>query len=199
MKKLHKLDFIFIGLLGIIVVFTVSFSAALKIYGSKTTAYKSNSEKVDKLTSAGTIERILSDNTNIILKLQREGKDISVKNTSLTEIKMEIDGDCTLTKLKNYYLAKDYSFISEGSEGITFSKESKFNPQKYYLGITDEGFVAIFKCNSDGVLFVEDKFNDISNRDSESLSEKDREYLKKFEYEFSTKEEAQDELAALCS
>lgn len=197
--KLRKFDYIIICGLGILITFTISFNIAMRFYGQNIQNNNTGSKKVDKLTSAAVPEKILPADTNIVLKLKKDGKEINVKNVSLKEAKNSIEGECTLTKLKKYYAAKGFAFLAEDSSGIIFEKDSRLIPQKYYLGLTDNGFAAVFKCDNEGNAFIEDKYNDIFERDAESLPEKERQNLENFQYEFDTKEEAQDELMALCS
>ncbi|MDP4087974.1 MAG: hypothetical protein Q8930_01735 [Bacillota bacterium] len=197
--KLKKYDYVFLSILVIIITFTVSFRSAVKIYGEGSKSTKSGTQNIGKLTSGTALEKILADNTVILLQLQKDGEVISTKKISVAEMKRDMTGECTLTNLKKYYLSRNFNFLSEGSDGITFIKESKCIPQKYYLGITDEGFAAIFKCNNEGVLFIEDKFNDVSDRDAESLQETDKKALENNDYQFDTKDDALDALMEICS
>lgn len=193
--KLSKFDYIMIYTIGILLIFTISFNVAFKIFGDNSTKYESNS----KVTSAGNPERILTEDTNIVLKLQNSSNEINIKNVSLKEVKNFLAGDITLTKVKEYYERKDYKFFQEGNKEIIFTKETKFIPQKYYIGATDKEFVAIFKCDNEGNLYIEDPDNDISNRTLEMLPQQYQSHLQSFELQFNTKEEAQDELMAICS
>ncbi|WP_163193939.1 hypothetical protein [Clostridium thermarum] len=194
--KLSKYDYLMLCILGIVIIFTISFNIAMRVLSKNSLSYE---EKNEKVTSARIIEKVLSDDTVIVLKLKNKDNEINTKNVSVKEVKNFLSGDLTVSKLKDYYERKDYKLIQETNFELIFEKETRFTPQKYYLGATNKEFVAIFKCDNEGNLFIEDPDYDISNRTLETLPEQYQESLINFEFEFETKEEAQDEMMAISS
>ena len=194
--KLSKFDYIMLYAIGIILTFTVSFNAAIKIFDRKSSKIEINA---DKVTSAKIIEKILSEDTRIILRLMKDNKELISKDVIIKEVKNFIAGDISLRKLIEYYERKNYKLFQDSGSEIIFIKETEFIPQKYYLGSTDSEFIAIFKCDNEGNLYIEDPDNDISNRTLEMLPQQYQKYLQKFELQFETKEEAIEELMAISS
>jgi hypothetical protein len=184
--------------LGVVVTFTISFNIAVKVFGQNNND-NFTQDNIEKVASTKVVEKILPEDTKIVLKLQNKNKEVFSKEVTLKEVKNFISGDLTLDKVKQYYSTKDYKLLQEGEKEIIFTKNSNFTPQKYYLGVTDQDFVAIFKCDNEGVLYIEDPNNDISDRVLETLPPQDIEPLKNFEFEYNTKEEALDDLMAFLS
>jgi hypothetical protein len=194
--KLNKFDYFMVYTLGIVITFTLSFNIAMKVFNNNSSDFEDN---IDKVTSANNIEKILSEDTSIVLKLKNKDVEVSNKSVSLREVKNFLSGDITVTKVKEYYGKKNYKLLQESDYELVFVKETMFTPQKYYLGATNKEFIAIFKCDNEGNLFIEDPDYDISNRTLETLPGQYQENIVNFELEFNSKEEAQDELMAISS
>ena len=72
-------------------------------------------------------------------------------------------------------------------------------PNKYYIGEKD-GFLAIYKTDKDGTLLIEnseDVYSD--NKKVDNLREIDKNKIKNFEFEYDSKEDAEESLSEFLS
>lgn len=184
-----------IGLILVLSIFVVSYYVTTNKLNAK-----SNNKPNDSIVYQSNNEDKLTDDTKIILKLRDEakGKITNSKIVSLSEIKKDIGNNMDQKSLENYYMAEGYKLYSFTNKEVVFVKdvENKFEANKYYLGIQD-GHVAIFKSDSEGKLFIEDKNKDIAKKLVDSLPEADKRLLKNYELKFDNKEEAYEQLAEI--
>lgn len=184
-----------IGLILVLSIFVVSYYVTTNKLNAK-----SNNKPNDSIVYQSNNEDKLTDDTKIILKLRDEAKDkiTNSKIVSLSEIKKDIGNNMDQKSLENYYMAEGYKLYSFTNKEVVFVKdvENKFEANKYYLGIQD-GHVAIFKSDSEGKLFIEDKNKDIAKKLVDSLPEADKRLLKNYELKFDNKEEAYEQLAEI--
>lgn len=194
--RFSKVDYFIIFTLSVVLIFAISFNVAIKLINRN--AIKSN-ENVDVLSKTRTVERILSENSKIILKLRNNNTEVSKLEVSLQELKNFIAGDITLNKVKEYYSKDNFEFVEEKQNEILFVKDTPYVPGRYYIGVTDKDFIVVFKCDYYGNLYIEKPEEDITDRNLETFPESAQKSLKEFKYEYENKEEALDELMAICS
>ena len=181
-----------------IIVVSISYMWSIDKFGKNENSIIDNNDSYASLSSG---DQVLSLDTLITLKLKVKdvNQEYIVKSIKAKDLVNVIDGKVTLIGLENYFSKDKYKIYSNSSNELVFIKDSKFEPNKYYLGSTEDGFVAIFKCNNEGILFIEDSSNDKSEKKVMSLPQNDIEFLNNFQYKYETKEGAQDELVAICS
>lgn len=188
-------------IVSIIFIFAFSYKFALGKYDAVKNKKTEESNYSEKYTIISNVNTVLSSNVKIILRLSKDdsSESIEVKRLNLGDLQSEINGKLTLHTVEEYYNKMDYKLLSNKEDEIIFVKQIKYEPEKYYLGATKDGFVAIFKCDDEGNLAIEDPVEDISNKKVQEFPLSDQEYIMNFEYKFNTKEEASEELIAIIS
>jgi hypothetical protein len=177
----------------LLVIFGISYNIALNKYRTKVNNEKLSSEAKDEaLASISTLNDLLPADVDIILKLKvlENEKELLVKKIKVEDLKNVIYDKLTLKNIESYFNKNNYKLFANSPKEIVFLKESKFEPDKYYMGITSDGYLAIFKCNYEGVLFLEDTISDKSTIIVEDLSDNDRELIENFQIKYDNKEEA---------
>ncbi|OOM76034.1 hypothetical protein CLPUN_28820 [Clostridium puniceum] len=141
----------------------------------------------------------LSDNTKIYL-FSGEKKE---KELTIAELKKElnIDGNLTKGELSKALSEKGYVLELNADGEMTYKKDNSksVKPNKYYIGEKD-GFLAIYKTDKDGILLIENN-EDIylNNKKVNNLREMDKNKIKNFEFEYDSKEEAEENLSEFLS
>lgn len=145
-------------------------------------------------------EEQLEDDLCLVLKeVDGATGDSTVKlKKTIKEFKTNYKDKVTKSSLEEIYLKEGYELSSVSDKEIILVKnvEKSFEPGRYYLG-EEKGFVAIFKSDDKGKLFIEDYKKDIITRKVDSLPEGDRVLLKNYQLKFDTKEEAYDQIAEI--
>lgn len=141
----------------------------------------------------------LSDNARIYL-FSGEKKE---KELTIAELKKElnISGDLSKGELSKALSEKGYVLELNADGEMTYKKDTSksVKPNKYYIGEKD-GFLAIYKTDKDGILLIEnseDVYSD--NKKVGSLREIDKNKIKSFEFEYDSKEEAEENLSEFLS
>jgi hypothetical protein len=185
----------------IVVIFGIGYKWGLEKYSSVKNTKKEEPENLDKYTIISKVDEVLSSNVKIILKImvKNNKNEIEVGKLNLGDLQSEISGRLTLKSVEEYYSRMNYKLLSVNENQIVFLKKTIYEPQKYYLGATKDGFVAIFKCDNEGNLVIEDPVEDISNKKVEEFPVNDQKSISSFEFEFNTKEEAAEELSSIVS
>ncbi|MBU3193554.1 hypothetical protein LGK99_00025 [Clostridium algidicarnis] len=145
-------------------------------------------------------EEQLDDDLCLVLKevdVTTGDSTVKLKKT-IKEFKTKDKDKITKSSLEEIYLKEGYELSSVTDKEIILVKniEKSFEPGRYYLG-EEKGFVAIFKSDDKGKLFIEDYNKDIITRKVDSLPEGDRVLLKNKQLKFETKEEAYDQIAEI--
>lgn len=94
------------------------------------------------------------------------------------------------------YSDEGYEFNSrDGKNIIMLRKLDRYSPDKYVLGIKN-GFVAIYKTDSSGKMFIEDEKSDVTNISISKLKQGDIDILTngRNDLQFNTKSDAQANL-----
>ena len=84
---------------------------------------------------------------------------------------------------------------------MTYKRDvsKSIKPNKYYIGEKD-GFLAIYKTDNDGTLLIENSEDVYSNNKKvDNLRESDKNKIKNFEFEYDTKEDAEEGLSEFLS
>jgi hypothetical protein len=155
----------------------------------------------DRYTSLSKNDETVSKNAKVILKLRVKSvnKEYLVRTMKAGELLNSSSEKLKVSDLENFLISDKYNLESSSNDEVTFIKESKFEPDKFYLGPNKDGLLAIFKCDIEGNLFIEDEANDVSEKKVSSLPSRDREFINNYDYKYENKEAAQDELTAICS
>jgi len=141
----------------------------------------------------------ISDSTKIYL-FAGENK---AKESTIADLKKElnIDGNLTQAELSKALQDKGYVLEIEFNGEMKYKKDiSKFiKPNKYYIGEKD-GFLTIYKTDNDGTLLIENSEDVYSNNKKvENLRESDKNKIKNFEFEYNSKEDAEENLSEFLS
>lgn len=195
MKKKNLLAVSFI--LGIIIVFILSYNISNKFYG--------NNQGEDKAVNTE-VETKLSENTLIVLKNKQNLKNdpIVEKQFSVEKLKedMGLKEDITKEKIIKYYSYSDYKLVEDNKNQLVFLKDSsqKLVANKYYVG-EKEGYLTIYKTNENGDLIIENEKTDIFKdiRKINDVNEDIQEDIKNFKKQFDSKEEAEEYISLIAS
>ena len=141
----------------------------------------------------------LSDNTKIYL-FAGEKKE---KESTIADLKKElnIDGNLTQSELSKLLKDKGYVLELESSGQMTYKRDisKSVKPNKYYIGEKD-GFLAIYKTDNDGILLIENSQDVYSNNKKvNNLRESDKNKIRNFEFEYNSKEDAEENLSEFLS
>ena len=154
----------------------------------------------DILQEQNNKNKILSNNVKISLF---KG-DILEKQKSLSDLKkdLNLDDDLSEQKLGEALETLGYSLESETGSEYVYKRdvEDSAEANKYYIKEYD-GYLAIFKCDENGNLFIEDKNKDVYRNSIkfEDLPEGDKEMINNMQLVYNTKEEAQLDISDIIS
>lgn len=133
---------------------------------------------------------VVSPNSKIVFKTKYNKSDTYVINK---EQQAGLLAGKTKSELEDIYESAGYkvSTISE-SEVVLIRAVDKYEPNKYVLGIKD-GYIAIYKTDSEGNMFIENQDKDITDIKIDKLKAADIELLTKGDkyFQCSTREDAQ--------
>jgi len=151
------------------------------------------------LASKNKKDNSINDNTKIYL-FAGEKKE---KESTIADLKKElnIDGNLTKADLSKALKDKGYVLEIESNGAMTYKRDiSKcVKPNKYYIGEKD-GFLAIYKTDNDGTLLIENSKDVYSNNKKvENLREADKNKIENFEFEYNSKEDAEESLSEFLS
>ena len=163
--------------------------------------YITNKKAINNAVEASQVNKsnALSDSKKIYL-FAGEKKE---KELTIADLKKElnIDGNLTQAELSKVLKDKGYVLEIEANGLMTYKKnDSKsVKPNKYYIG-EKNGFLAIFKTDKDGILLIENNKDIYSeSKKVENLRETDKNKIKNFEFEYETKEDAEESLSEFLS
>lgn len=150
-----------------------------------------NSEKISNLEN----EEYLKED----IKVSLNKRAINEEEKTLKDLKKElgIKNDLTEEELSDLLVKDGYNLTQECTNKLYYTRTVA--PNKYYIREYN-GYLAIFKSDNKCKLKIEDENTDVFNRKKfENLTEKDRESINNFEREFNTKEEAEEAISELIS
>lgn len=182
-----------------IAVFIISYYCTLKIDSKKMQAKKpktTNSVGVNTDNSQESQSDSIDSNTKIVFKnyYKKSKETIVDKTQTASEL-----GILSKKQLADKYGAEGYEVLSISSTEISLVKElnqyspNKNLPNKYVLGIYN-GFMAIYRTDKDGNMYIEDKTKDITKVKVSNLREEDIRLLNSGEMQFNSREEAEAKL-----
>ena len=122
---------------------------------------------------------------------------------TIADIKEELNIDYELTEIELAEALKDkgYALDVEANGELVFKRDPSkaLESNKYYIGEKD-GFLAIYKTDDKGTPLIEsdeDVFTE--NKMVDSLGKVERNKIKNFEFKYSSKEEAEENLSEFIS
>ena len=155
--------------------------------------------KNNKSTASSKVEKInLSDDTVVVLKSKKDSGYITDKIYTVKELKniYKLKSNITEDDLKNLFGKQDYNISENTQVRLVFNKNSNsFIPNKYYIG-EKNGYLAIYKSNDKGELFIENESSDIyvNQKKVDTLDDISKRKIKNFEKYYDTKDEAEEEI-----
>ena len=185
---------LFIGMtLTLVIIFFITYYLSDKYIANKN--IKNNAVEASQINK----NNQLSDNTKIYL-FSGENKE---KESTIAELKKElnIDGDLTKGELSKALSEKGYVLELNTDGEMTYKRDisKAVKPNKYYIGEKD-GFLAIYKTDKDGILLIENSEDVYSNNKKvDSLRETDKSKIKNLEFEYNSKEEAEEGISEFLS
>lgn len=184
--------FIFITI-SLALVFTLTYCMA-DMYMMKKKAEKENTAVATQNT-----EKNIADDMKICL-MSGDNIDEELSLKDLRE-KYNLDSALTINKLCSALKEIGYELEDAGESELTFKREASksVNPNKYYIG-EKEGYLAIYKSDDNGNLFME-KDSDVykDHKKVEMLPEDDKTKISNFDLEYDTKEDAEEDLSEFLS
>ena len=184
--------FIFITI-SLALIFTLTYCIA-DIY-----MMKKKAEKENTAVTTQNIEKNIADDMKICL-MSGDNTDEELSLKDLRE-KYNLDSALTINKLCSALKEIGYELEDAGESELTFKREASksVNPNKYYIG-EKEGYLAIYKSDDNGNLFIE-KDSDVyrDHKKVEMLPEDDKIKISSFELEYDTKEDAEEDLSEFLS
>ena len=184
--------FIFITI-SLALIFTLTYCIA-DIYMMKKKAEKENTAVATQNT-----EKNIADDMKICL-MSGDNIDEELSLKDLRE-KYNLDSALTINKICSALKEIGYELEDAGESELTFKREASksVNPNKYYIG-EKEGYLAIYKSDDNGNLFIE-KDSDVyrDHKKVEMLPEDDKIKISSFELEYDTKEDAEEDLSEFLS
>lgn len=152
----------------------------------------SNVNKKNNVNVQGEKENKLNDTGSIILKTKytKSGDlliDKTVKSKNIPDLKEK-----TKEELESKFKKDGYSMESfDSNKAILVKEVDKYSPNKYVLGIKGD-YLAIYKTDKFGDMYIEDEKTDITEKKISHLKEQDIHLLTKGDkyFQCETKEEA---------
>lgn len=165
----------------------------IKNYNSGNSVYQTKTQKYDSISTNSDLGNTVSKKGNLIFKVEySKSGDIQVEKE---ESAKKLTGD-TKSEVKKLYEKSGYKVDSFSPlEIVLVKKLNKYSPNKYVLGIKN-GFIAIYKTNKNGDMFIEDSTRDITDIKTSKLKKKDIELLTKGDkyFQCDTREDAESRL-----
>lgn len=137
----------------------------------------------------------LANDTVVILQSNNGSKGYNIdKIYTVAELKNQykLSGDVTKKEIEGLFEKQNYTIQDNSNVRLVFNRvNGQYVKGKYYIGDKD-GYIAIYKCNDEGQLVIEDEKNDVSNSKTENLDEESRDIIMNFKKSFDTKEDAEE-------
>lgn len=192
----RKIGIVFIAFLGVCIL-TLSIYLCLdrlkaeEPQGPKGSIKAVNSqESKDALYVQSKVYDIVLKDTKIVFKTmyKKTGAAVTDKIQQSGNLKGKTKED-----LNELYSKDGYKVFSINSEEAVLMRElDRYEPDKYVLGIKD-GYIAIFKTDRDGNMFIQNEKRDITDIKTNKLKDEDITLLTKGDkyFQCSTREDAQ--------
>ncbi|AAO36699.1 hypothetical protein K144313037_19860 [Clostridium tetani] len=193
--KKRKLYFV-IGIMLCISIFSLTYYiSAVRIKNNSNDNGKlqvSNVDKNNNLNVQGEKKKKLNDDGSIVLKTKyTKSGDLLIDKTEKLKDISDLK-EKTKEEIESKFNKDGYSIESFDSDKAVLIREiDKYSPNKYVLGIKGE-YLAIYKTDKFGNMFIENEETDITKRKIDHLKEQDIQLLTKGDkyFQCETKEEA---------
>lgn len=193
--KKRKLYFV-IGIMLCISIFSLTYYiSAVRIKNNSNDNGKlqvSNVDKNNNLNVQGEKKKKLNDDGSIVLKTKyTKSGDLLIDKTEKLKDISDLK-EKTKEEIESKFNKDGYSIESFDSDKAVLIREiDKYSPNKYVLGINGE-YLAIYKTDKFGNMFIENEETDITKRKIDHLKEQDIQLLTKGDkyFQCETKEEA---------
>ncbi|BDR90264.1 hypothetical protein N072000002_20650 [Clostridium tetani] len=193
--KKRKLYFV-IGIMLCISIFSLTYYiSAVRIKNNSNDNGKlqvSNVDKNNNLNVQGEKKKKLNDDGSIVLKTKyTKSGDLLIDKTEKLKDISDLK-EKTKEEIESKFNKDGYSIESFDSDKSVLIREiDKYSPNKYVLGIKGE-YLAIYKTDKFGNMFIENEETDITKRKIDHLKEQDIQLLTKGDkyFQCETKEEA---------
>ncbi|WP_411681046.1 hypothetical protein [Clostridium thailandense] len=198
MDKRKKRTFLLVFLT--ISIFSLSYYICinkLKTIGIRNNNYKMNSSNKDKemgsLATNSNNDVIVARDSTILFKVQysKSGDVIVEKEESVGSLAGKKKDDVEAIYKNDGYEVQSIN----SSQVVLMKKVDSYAPNKYVLGIKD-GYVAIYKTDKDGNMFIENEKRDITDIKIDKLKQADIQLLNKGDkyFQCDTREDAEARL-----
>jgi hypothetical protein len=179
--------------LTLVIIFFITYYLSDKYIANKN--IKNNAVEASEMNK----NNELNNNTKIYL-FSGNNKE---KESTIADLKKElnIDGNLTKSELSKALSEKGYVLELNSNGEMTYKRNisKAVKPNKYYIGEKD-GFLAIYKTDKDGILAIENSEDVYSNNKKvDSLREGDKQKIKNFEFEYNSKDEAEEGISEFLS
>lgn len=193
--KKRKLYFV-IGIMLCISIFSLTYYiSAVRIKNNSNDNGKlqvSNVDKNNNLNVQGEKKKKLNDDGSIVLKTKyTKSGDLLIDKTEKLKDISDLK-EKTKEEIESKFNKDGYSIENFDSDKAVLIREiDKYSPNKYVLGIKGE-YLAIYKTDKFGNMFIENEETDITKRKIDHLKEQDIQLLTKGDkyFQCETKEEA---------
>lgn len=147
----------------------------------------------DTLTVHSNVDGVVSVNANVVFKVKyaKSGEIVTEK-----EEKADALAGKKKDEVNDVYKDEGYTVQNITSSEVLLIREvDKYAPNKYVLGIKD-GYIAIYKTDKDGNMFIEDDKRDVTDIKTDKLKQADIQLLTKGDkyFQCDTREDAEARL-----
>ncbi|WP_315117592.1 hypothetical protein [uncultured Clostridium sp.] len=187
-KKLYVMLIVMVS----IIVFSLSYYIAIQMFREKNKDVDDNRIQVNNQIQEGYTQNkdneSISSNSSVVFKIRykKSGDTLISRVDKVSNLDVKTKGELE-EKFKDEYKLTD---IAENK--IVMVKEvDKYSPNKYVLGIKGD-YLAIFRTDSNGEMYIENEEKDITDKKIDNLKEQDIVLLTKGSeyFQCNTREEA---------
>lgn len=189
-----KLSIIFMTFIGVCI---LSFSCYFCINMLKSTKVQSNRQQVIKDNGSSDALSVQSKVYDIVLAKSKIIFKTKYNKCGTYVINKEQEAGTlvgrTKEELNNIYASSGYQVSAMSDDEVVLIRQvDKYEPDKYVLGIKN-GYIAIFKTDREGNMFIQDEKKDITDIRTDKLKEEDINLLTKGDkyFQCNTREDAQ--------
>jgi hypothetical protein len=198
----HKKLIIGLSLILVAFVFSIGYYWGIKNSKNKSTQIKKTVPNVameNTINTINTQDNLIDEvkvtiNTNVIFKIKySKSNDIKIEKTLSKPVELV---DKTQDDLNKIFSSEGYRVESMNSNEVDLLKVlNSYSPNKYVLGIKGN-YVAIFKTDNSGNMFIEDEKNDVTDISTKNLKKGDIDLLTNGtkDIQFETRDEAESSL-----
>lgn len=201
---------IIIFTIPLLVVFVISYYFAFNKYKNSVVDMKKNelvnpSEKLQAVSLNELNKDVINEKTIIIKKDldQSSGKEIVEEIPAGKELAGKSRKDIETIYSEGDYVISEFSpekvvLIKKVTTSSDELVQPTFMPNKYVIWIKD-GYLAIYKTNENGIIYIENEKTDVTNKKASRLRKNELDAIKNGskEYQFDTRQAAEESLGEL--